>query len=72
MAKAKKESFLQISYGSNDLLQISNWGDDLSTSTGPSPHRLCMYSMSGKELAMSRPFFPGLRCLLYLGYQCDI
>ncbi|XP_027178017.1 putative late blight resistance protein homolog R1A-3 [Coffea eugenioides] len=70
VAKAKKESFLQISYGSNDLLQISNWGDDLSTSTGPSPHRLCMYSMSGKELAMSRPFFPGLRCLLYFGYAC--
>ncbi|XP_071914028.1 putative late blight resistance protein homolog R1A-4 [Coffea arabica] len=61
------EDYLKDLIG-RSLVMISNWGDDLSTSTGPCPHRLCMYLLSEKELEMSRPFFPRLRCLLYFGY----
>ncbi|XP_027177737.1 putative late blight resistance protein homolog R1B-17 [Coffea eugenioides] len=55
LEKAKEESFLQI----------LNGGNDLSTFTGPCPHRLCIYLTKAEELERSRMLFPRLRCLLF-------
>ncbi|XP_027075767.1 putative late blight resistance protein homolog R1B-17 [Coffea arabica] len=58
LAKAKHESFLQILHGDSDI----------STFTGPCPHRLCIYLIKEEELEKMRLYFPNLRCLFVFSY----
>ncbi|XP_027177726.1 putative late blight resistance protein homolog R1A-10 [Coffea eugenioides] len=58
LAKAKNEGFLQILHGDSDI----------STFTGPCPHRLCIYLIKEEELEKMRLYFPNLRCLFVFSY----
>ncbi|CDP12803.1 unnamed protein product [Coffea canephora] len=61
VAKAREESFLQISHG-----------DDLLTFIGQcNPHRLAIYPTTSQGLKKSMLFFPNLRSLLFFddGYE---